>query len=86
MELPLAQKKVSEAWLRASVIGSLWASVEIILGSFFHNIRIPFAGTILVFLPRQVVTGFRELVEPVFGKGCLLELETRKTGCLRLDR
>jgi len=45
-----------------------------------------FAGTILVLLPGQVVAGFKELVEPVFGQDCLLELETRKTGCLRLDR
>jgi len=25
----------------------LWASIEIIIGSFFHNLRLPFAGTIL---------------------------------------
>ncbi|OQX72135.1 MAG: hypothetical protein B6D61_15010 [Bacteroidetes bacterium 4484_249] len=34
-------------WLKAAVIGGLWASVEIIIGSFFHNLRIPFAGSIL---------------------------------------
>jgi len=34
-------------WLKASVLGGLWASVEIIIGSFFHNLRLPFAGTIL---------------------------------------
>jgi len=34
-------------WLKASVLGSLWASVEIILGSFFHNLQLPFAGTLL---------------------------------------
>ncbi|MEZ5198542.1 MAG: hypothetical protein R2764_19805 [Bacteroidales bacterium] len=34
-------------WLKAAVLGGLWASVEIIIGSFFHNLRLPFAGTIL---------------------------------------
>ncbi len=34
-------------WLKATVLGSLWASSEIILGSFLHNLKIPFAGTIL---------------------------------------
>jgi nucleoside-triphosphatase THEP1 len=61
MELPLAQKKVSEAWLRASVIGSLWASVEIILGSFFHNIRIPFAGTILAMNSVALMIAFSQV-------------------------
>ncbi len=36
-------------WIKASVIGSLWASVEIIMGSFFHNLQLPFAGTMLAF-------------------------------------
>ena len=34
-------------WLKAAVLGGLWASIEIIIGSFFHNMRLPFAGTIL---------------------------------------
>ncbi len=38
---------LSEKWLKAAVIGSLWAAIEIILGSFLHNLRIPFAGTFL---------------------------------------
>ena len=38
---------LSSVWLKAAVLGGLWASVEIIIGSFFHNLRIPFAGTIL---------------------------------------
>jgi hypothetical protein len=41
------QTKLDSVWLKASVLGGLWASVEIIIGSFFHNLRIPFAGTIL---------------------------------------
>ena len=34
-------------WQRAAVYGSLWAAVEIVVGSFLHNLRIPFAGTVL---------------------------------------
>jgi nucleoside-triphosphatase THEP1 len=41
---------VTPLWRRAALLGSLWAAVEIILGSFLHNIRIPFAGTILASL------------------------------------
>ena len=39
--------RLSPIWLKAAVLGGLWASVEIIIGSFFHNLRLPFAGTIL---------------------------------------
>jgi len=39
--------KLSPLWLRASLLGSVWGTVEIVLGSFLHNIRLPFAGTIL---------------------------------------
>lgn len=39
---PLNQK-----WLKAAIIGSTWAAFEIIVGSFLHNLRIPFAGTML---------------------------------------
>ena len=37
-------------WLKAAMLGSLWASVEIILGSFLHNLHIPLSGTILAAL------------------------------------
>jgi len=39
--------ELSDKWLKAAVIGGLWASIEIVIGSFLHNLRIPFAGTIL---------------------------------------
>jgi len=39
--------KQQGVWLKATVIGSLWASVEVIMGSFFHNLQLPFAGTLL---------------------------------------
>ncbi len=34
-------------WLKAALVGSIWASVEIVLGSFLHNIRFPITGTVL---------------------------------------
>jgi hypothetical protein len=34
-------------WLQAAVAGGSWASIEIIIGSFLHNLQIPFAGTSL---------------------------------------
>ena len=34
-------------WQRAAVLGSLWASVEIVVGSFLHNLNVPFAGSAL---------------------------------------
>jgi nucleoside-triphosphatase THEP1 len=34
-------------WQRAAVLGSLWASIEIIAGSALHNLKIPMGGTAL---------------------------------------
>lgn len=39
-----------DIWLKAAMLGSLWASVEIILGSFLHNLRVPLSGTLLAAL------------------------------------
>ncbi|MFO7616852.1 MAG: nucleoside-triphosphatase [Bacteroidales bacterium] len=49
---------MSDKWLRAAAIGSIWASVEIIAGSFLHNIRFPFAGTILSFFAVILMVAF----------------------------
>jgi nucleoside-triphosphatase THEP1 len=38
---------IPDKWLKAAVLGSIWAAFEIIAGSFLHNLRIPFAGTAL---------------------------------------
>ncbi len=40
---------MKDIWIRATVIGSLWAAIEIVIGSFLHNLRIPFAGSLLAF-------------------------------------
>ncbi|MBN2616489.1 MAG: hypothetical protein JXR71_12420 [Bacteroidales bacterium] len=50
-----------ELWLKAAVVGGLWASVEIIIGSFLHNTRIPFAGSILAFFGTVLLIGFYQL-------------------------
>ena len=43
------ENKQQDIWLKAAVIGSIWASFEIVFGSFFHSLRLPFAGTFLTF-------------------------------------
>jgi nucleoside-triphosphatase THEP1 len=40
-------QNLSPLWLKASVIGSIWAALEIIIGSFLHNLHIPFSGTFM---------------------------------------
>lgn len=39
--------RLNEKWLKSSVIGTVWASSEIVLGSFLHNLKIPFSGSLL---------------------------------------
>ncbi len=51
--------KSGEVWLKAATAGSLWASVEIVLGSFLHNLRVPFAGTILAVMGISLMIGFQ---------------------------
>ncbi|NLD63118.1 MAG: DUF2478 domain-containing protein [Bacteroidales bacterium] len=41
------RKAISEKWIRASIIGTIWAAAEIVLGSFLHNLRVPFSGNML---------------------------------------
>ncbi len=38
---------VPSRWTRAALLGSLWAAVEIVLGSFLHNLGMPLSGTVL---------------------------------------
>ena len=41
------EQQLSEKWIKASILGTIWASSEIVLGSFLHNLKIPFSGNIL---------------------------------------
>lgn len=52
---------VDSVWIKASVLGGLWASVEIIVGSFFHNLRLPMAGTILASIATVMMISFYQL-------------------------
>lgn len=38
---------LNEKWIKASIIGTIWAASEIVLGSFLHNLRFPFSGNVL---------------------------------------
>lgn len=54
-------KPLSAVWLKAAVLGSLWAAFEIIAGSFLHNLRLPFSGTFLTFSSVFLVIAFVQL-------------------------
>lgn len=45
--MPYGKKNISDKWIRASVVGTIWAAAEIVLGSFLHNLRVPFSGNLL---------------------------------------
>ena len=57
----LRKIEISDIWLKAAVLGSLWASSEIILGSFLHNLRIPMAGTLLSALGSAILISGHQL-------------------------
>jgi nucleoside-triphosphatase THEP1 len=40
-------RNLSEKWIKASIAGTIWAASEIVLGSFLHNLKVPFSGNIL---------------------------------------
>jgi nucleoside-triphosphatase THEP1 len=52
---------LSEKWMKASVVGSLWAVVEIVLGSLLHNLKIPLSGSILSFITVYLIIAFFQL-------------------------
>jgi len=69
--------RISEKWLKAAVLGSVWAAFEIIAGSFLHNIRLPFAGTMLsMFSVFMLVAFMRHWKEPgvIFRAGIVAAL------------
>jgi nucleoside-triphosphatase THEP1 len=57
----ISSKPLSQKWLKAAVIGSIWASVEIILGSFLHNLKIPMSGMILSFISVYLLISFLQV-------------------------
>lgn len=57
----ITSKPLKPVWLKASVIGSTWAAIEVILGSFLHNLKIPLAGTILSFISVWLLISFLQI-------------------------
>jgi len=57
----ISMKKIDNLWLKAAVVGGLWASIEIIIGSFLHNTRLPFAGSMLAFAGTVLLIGFYQI-------------------------
>jgi len=60
-ELNTKVKMPGNIWMKAAVAGGLWAAFEIIIGSFLHNLRIPFAGSILSATAVILVIAFHRL-------------------------
>ncbi|HUI33520.1 MAG TPA: hypothetical protein VLY84_07880 [Dysgonamonadaceae bacterium] len=56
-----SKEVVSDKWIKASVLAGLWAGIEIIAGSFLHNLRIPFSGTFLTLISIVLVIGFFQI-------------------------
>lgn len=55
------QTKIKTVWFKAAVLGSIWASFEIVFGSFLHNIRFPMSGTILTILAVIIIITFSKI-------------------------
>lgn len=53
--------RLNDKWLKATVLGSLWAAFEIIVGSLLHNLRMPFAGTFLSSFAVILLVSFYQL-------------------------
>lgn len=50
-----------QKWVKASVLAGLWAGIEIVAGSFLHNLKIPFSGTFLTLISITLVIGFYQI-------------------------
>jgi len=48
-------------WTKAAVVGGLWASFEIVIGSFLHNLHLPFSGSILAFFATILMIAFYQV-------------------------
>ncbi|MDD5564584.1 MAG: nucleoside-triphosphatase [Thermoanaerobaculaceae bacterium] len=51
------QWRSNPKWLRAAALGSLWATSEIVLGSFLHNLKVPFRGHALTAIAVLLLAG-----------------------------
>jgi len=54
----IPDRSLSQQWIKAAVIGSIWAAIEIIGGSFLHNLKVPFSGTLLSMIAVFLLVAF----------------------------
>ncbi len=57
----VAHKNLNPVWAKAALLGSVWGSIEIIVGSFLHNLRVPLTGTILSAIGVALLVGGHSL-------------------------
>jgi len=50
------KNSLSEKWIKASITGTIWAASEIVLGSFLHNLKVPFSGNVLTAIGIIILT------------------------------
>jgi len=43
----IRKHELNDKWIKASILGTTWAASEIVLGSFLHNLKIPFSSNFL---------------------------------------
>jgi hypothetical protein len=53
--------ELKDIWLKAAVAGGLWASFEILVGSFLHNLHLPFSGTVMATLSVVLMIAFLQV-------------------------
>ncbi len=56
--MEIIKREFSSKWIKASIVGSIWASFEIVFGSFLHNIKFPMSGTILTIIAIGIMITF----------------------------
>ena len=64
----------SDKWLYAAALACLWASSEIVLGSFLHNLKIPMRGSILASIGVMIMVsaGMRWKKKGIFWRAGLI--------------
>lgn len=57
----IEHKTLDTVWLKAAAVGSIWASLEIIIGSFLHNLKVPFSGALLSVMSVWLLVAFMQV-------------------------
>jgi nucleoside-triphosphatase THEP1 len=63
-----------QKWIYSAALACLWASSEIIIGSFLHNLKVPMRGTILASIAVVIMTavGYRFKLKGIYWRAGLL--------------